>query len=507
MIKKILLTFLLISITAHSQNVIKGTMKPADDYYKWVILYQLDGSNQKYISNVDVVEGEFNVTVPENTTKGMYRLTYDIENNGFVDFIYNNENVTLQFDPSNPSETLKFITSEENLIHTQYLAEILEIQQKIDSLQLSYLKSKNEDEQNNLASLYAMQVQLYNAKQVHFEEVSTGKLVNNFIKSSRKFNESTIVKTPQEYLNSVKSHYFDFINFNDNEIKKSVFLSEKVVDYVFYLNQSDDKQMQEVLYKKAIQDVMQKVGDDNALKSELSTTLMFTFAQIENTVLIDYIIDEVYKKLPAEYIDAKLINDVESKVKLAIGKTAPDFSWKIKGKVQKLSQFNVADVYILVFWSTTCSHCLEEVPELYEYIKDNENTHVIAFALETDEFGFNHYTQNFEKWTNVLGLDKWQNETARLYNITATPTYFVLDADKKIIAKPDHFGDVKKFVQIDLHKFIKDKPVVKTVSYVVKKGDTLYSISKKYGVTIDEIIALNKLISHSLTIGQNLKIK
>ena len=87
-----------------------------------------------------------------------------------------------------------------------------------------------------------------------------------------------------------------------------------------------------------------------------------------------------------------------------------------------------------MFWSTTCSHCLNEVPQLYEFINENKKVHVIAIALENDEYGFNHHTEKFEKWTNVLGLGKWENKIAKEYKIVSTPSYFILDANKKIIS-------------------------------------------------------------------------
>lgn len=45
------------------------------------------------------------------------------------------------------------------------------------------------------------------------------------------------------------------------------------------------------------------------------------------------------------------------------------------------------------------------------------------------------------------------------------------------------------------------------VNYKVKRGDTLYSIAKAYGVTVDSLIQDNALKNNSLTVGQNLKIR
>ena len=45
------------------------------------------------------------------------------------------------------------------------------------------------------------------------------------------------------------------------------------------------------------------------------------------------------------------------------------------------------------------------------------------------------------------------------------------------------------------------------INYTVKKGDTLYSISKIYNVPVDTIIKDNSLTSSVLSVGQNLKIR
>jgi len=46
-----------------------------------------------------------------------------------------------------------------------------------------------------------------------------------------------------------------------------------------------------------------------------------------------------------------------------------------------------------------------------------------------------------------------------------------------------------------------------TVQYIVVKGDTLYSISKKHNITVKELQNMNGLSDTSLSVGQELKIK
>lgn len=49
-------------------------------------------------------------------------------------------------------------------------------------------------------------------------------------------------------------------------------------------------------------------------------------------------------------------------------------------------------------------------------------------------------------------------------------------------------------------------PIVGSDYYVVKKGDTLYSIARKFNITVNELKNLNNLTSNNLSIGQVLKI-
>ncbi len=45
------------------------------------------------------------------------------------------------------------------------------------------------------------------------------------------------------------------------------------------------------------------------------------------------------------------------------------------------------------------------------------------------------------------------------------------------------------------------------INYIVKRGDSLYSIAKEYGISTDQIIKDNNLSTNTLQIGQSLKIR
>ena len=49
-------------------------------------------------------------------------------------------------------------------------------------------------------------------------------------------------------------------------------------------------------------------------------------------------------------------------------------------------------------------------------------------------------------------------------------------------------------------------PITNSNTYTVQKGDSLYSIAKKFNTTVNEIKAKNNLTSNTLSIGQVLKI-
>ena len=451
--KKLTFLIVLISAVSFGQYTVQGKMTPAIKS-DWVILYKIEGARQKFVQNSKIkidsisnqgkkqVIGRFNFTLPKDTPVGAYRITYKLKGAGFVDFIFNKENVGFGFHPEYPNQSVMFSESKENIFYRNYLTAIAKAQQRLDSLQVTALRNPN----LNLKPEYKKAYSKVNSIQKKYLEAANGLYVQPFVKASFRSSSPELIITPQKYMDNMVTTFFDRMDFNNKTLINSSFLIDRITDYVFYVNYSDDPEMQQKIFKESVDTVLGKI-ESVIFKKDVVEFLIGQFENSKNLELIDYLFEKHYKNLPEKVQNKKFIEEKLALLAAEIGRVAPDFTWKENGKTLKLSTLKDTQNYILVFWSTGCSHCLREIPQLHNYLKGNSKIKVIAFSLETNDFNWKKLKQDLPNWHHVLGLNKWENKTARTYNILSTPTYFVLDANKKIIAKPDSIKDVKAFVE------------------------------------------------------------
>lgn len=451
--RKFWILLLFTSFVAQAQYSIKGKIHPPKKY-SWALLYKVEGARQVFIKNAQIEKslettngktrtvGTFEFTLPADAKKGAYRLTYDLQNNGFVDFLFNKENVDFSFNPGDVEGTTVFTESKENQLYQKFLQDISLAQYKVDSIQVAYLKAPTADSDN----AYKKAIANINKVQQDYNTSSQGTLAYYFIKATDRYNAPTIAKNSEEYINGVISHFFDKIDFTDTHLYNSSFLIDRIADYVFYMNYSQNPAEQITMHKKAVDVAISQV-DDVKFKADVIEFLTSQFAALKNTALVDHLFTNHFNKLPAENQNSEFKQQIEESMATAIGKIAPDFSWTENGKEVKLSELKDGQSYLLIFYSTTCSHCLREVPKVFEFMKGKKLTKVIAFAMETDDDIWKNYIKNLPGWHHVLGLNKWENKIARKYQISSTPTYFVLGMDKTIIANPEKLDELKVILE------------------------------------------------------------
>jgi thiol-disulfide isomerase/thioredoxin len=448
MIKKVFfgLLLFLIGFSLKAQDTIKGQMKPVKDH-SWVILYQLKGVHQQYIANATIDNGKFELVIPKGKESGMYRILYDNKKNLYLDFIYNHENINVLFHPDYPSVLAKYKTSVENKLYQKYLDSISDKFNALDSVQVEYFKIKDTNLEATLNEFYHKKLDEVKTTQKTFETNSKGKLALHFIKANNRYYAKNLIKGTNQYMDTLRTHYFDYIDFNDSVLEHSSFFMDRIIDYITYLHTSSDAKKTDELQKRAIADVL-KIIDKITLKKDIIESLMFMYAQQENKEIVDYLSENYYNKLPVSLQDAEFKLLIKDFFKTTIGQLAPEISWDVYGKKYDLYKLPKNDYYIVLFWSSTCSHCMKEVPKFNAFLKDKKNITTVAVGLEDDESKANWKELTFDfdniKY-HVLGLGKWQNKYSRDYGITGTPSYFILDKDKKIIAKPYDLDAIKAF--------------------------------------------------------------
>jgi len=326
------------------------------------------------------------------------------------------------------------------------LEEFGNLQSHIDSLQVMYFQVQDSIKTAQLKQQYLQSYTSFSQTLADFTKKSNQALVKDLVLANLRPQPQEPIKNPAAYLPYIQNHYFDRIDFNNPHLIYSSILIDKVMDYVFYLTVSNEKETQNKLYKKAVSDVLQRI-DNQEVKSGIIQALIQSFAKDENTVLTDYLFDEFYDKLPETYRNKVYENGIKQELKTAVGRMAQDIVWKENDTEKSLLKMEGYRYYVLIFWSATCPHCLKEVPKVHEFLKNRKDVKVIAVALETEKSKDKWQSEKYyyPEFSHVLALKKWENPLVRSYNINATPTYFILDADKKIIAKPYEFSDLVNF--------------------------------------------------------------
>ena len=87
---------------------------------------------------------------------------------------------------------------------------------------------------------------------------------------------------------------------------------------------------------------------------------------------------------------------------------------------------------------------MEEMPKLNAWAAANPNTKVVAISLDEDQAAYETTIQQFPNIFHHTDLKKWEGKAVNDYFVYGTPTFIVLDKDKKIVGKYASFEGVEK---------------------------------------------------------------
>ncbi len=430
--------FTLIAYSLSAQHSISGTFTPTEGY-QWIMAYRLNEGSQVFVSDTTIVNGKFTMTIPVDDIPGVYRLVYALpqEDNNF-DIIYNGkENIELKFEKDNG---VSFVSSEENILLQNYFKQLAKTEEEITQ----YYASKKPTNRT-----FDSLRQKLSSIQNSFETNSKGLLTYYFIASNKPYIPQK-KETIADYALHKKENYFKSIDFQNQVLQNSAFINDKVNNYVFTALPLGTLSKEET-EKEVIKNITVMATYINGLKPKYKFHIynnLWNDAVTNNyNEVSDFIYNSFLKDLATETNNLRTNEKIEAEIRLRLGSQAPEIVWNKGEELRKLSELNEADNYMLVFWSSTCGHCLRELPRLHEELKSKTNIKVIAIGLEPDEQNWKLESIKLSRFEHTISLGKWSSEYAKLYDIHGTPTYYFLDKEKRIIAKPDDYKGVLSFLE------------------------------------------------------------
>jgi thiol-disulfide isomerase/thioredoxin len=250
----------------------------------------------------------------------------------------------------------------------------------------------------------------------------------------------------------VKNHFWDQVVFNDNRLIRTPFFEDKLDEYFKnYVSSEPDSIIEEVQYMLTVA----KTG------KEIYPFLLFKFT---NKYISPEFMgqDKVFLHLYQNFFakgDTILLNEASKKsiteraysmMANQLGLAAPSLILTtIENK--KVSLYDIKAPYTFIaFWDPTCSHCKIDIPRLDSFYKaswKNFQVKVLSVNINFKELtawkAFINEKQ-LEGWIHVYQPEEDLNKEIKaglpttirqLYDVYKTPTFYLLDSNKKIIAK------------------------------------------------------------------------
>lgn len=474
---KRLATILLIVITtplfAQEGYEIKVTFKPFKNQYIYLghyfgKQYPIVDSALLDANGVAVFKG--NKKLPG----GIYLVGYPNKSGFFEILVDKQQHFSIIADTATLRKDLKFINSPDNTNFTSYqqymAARGKEIQQARQRLAAATSKQDSAIINKELGKIDST-VRRYRADLV---ASNPSTLLSSLLVAMREPEIPAQWRKPKNHADSLnayyyyKNHYWDGVNFWDGRLAYTTFFEDKIDKYINELMiPNADSVIKEIDYMLGYASVNEEMTRFLLLKF-LNRYINQKFMW-EDAVFV-HLFEKYFSQKNYSWLTEtgrKTITDrAYSLMANIMGTPASDIQLPdTSGKVQSLYADSVAPYTVLAFWDPTCGHCKEVIPKLdsmYEANWKKIGMKMFSVAKETDgtkadwlKFIGEHHLQD---WTNVyytkaeekLRTDAGIPGYSQLFDIQSFPTLYLLDKNKRIIAKKLSWQQIDEVLQLKM---------------------------------------------------------
>ena len=183
-------------------------------------------------------------------------------------------------------------------------------------------------------------------------------------------------------------------------------------------------------------------------KAYMMDHLIDLFATYGPESALQHMVDAYYVPANAKAsVDPDVRAKVEQLMLVSVGRTGPDVTLNDHGVELQLAELAAKYKYTaLFFYSSTCSHCHDQIPTLkrdFELFHD-KGFNVLGIALDEDSTDFmTSILENAIPWPSYSEFIGWGAKSVKAYQVKATPTFYLLDDKLRIVAKPNDAADLR----------------------------------------------------------------
>jgi thiol-disulfide isomerase/thioredoxin len=425
-----------------------------------LILASYYGNKIKLIDTVKAVQpGVFLFEGNKSLSGGIYMAVSQKKKKLFEFVINKNQQFTLTTNKADYSLDMKVKNSMENQLFFKYL----KFNEKQYKASLAIAKKRKELKKGT-SGYNALTHKMDSLKQTaaKYRDQLAQENPNTFVAQVFKAmseTEKASSENPRtkEAFYHLKNHYWDNFALNDPRMFRTPLYDRKIDYYFKYL-----VPMLPDSVDSAIDEVVKKAEPC----SECVSYLVWKFTiEYQNPKYMGF--DKVFVHLVDHYFARESIKNTTPSIVKMLKKRANELRPLLLGKrAPELILMDTTGRYIgfeslpnkytlLLFWDYECGVCRQQMKELvpfYNKYAKKYNLAIYGICINSD---LNKWKEAVRKrklpWINVNGTRTMKGDFTKTYIIHGTPQFFLLDRNKKIIAKQFSVNQLKMILD-DLNK-------------------------------------------------------
>ncbi len=404
------------------------------------------------------------VKIDSTTTnaKGNFKLTHNYKGFGILSagdskrvFLILNENVVdFTMPPSGRFFDIKFKKSKENKLFFEFIDEKNKIKPKEDAYLLvqSFHKEGSTIHKNLEEERQKLRKNLHKT----IKKVGQNMYIKHFIPLRDIFESMPVLDESIKVVDAIMGRkLFQKLDFNSPILASSGIFNILVYRYIMFNQYKVDivksKEDMEKEVTKDAQYILSKIKDNEYL---YNVTLNFFLEGLESMGFVNAVSDISDFVLTKE--QCELNKGIEQRLKkyqkVKVGALAPNilFKGKLASKYKTLYDIP-ADFKLIVFYSSWCSHCKKDMPQLQKLYKKlkQKSVEIISVSGDTEKNkkDYKKFIKDF-KWINYCDFKGWDSQSYVDYGIRSTPHFILLDRSNIIVNKFIDLDDLKRALNL-----------------------------------------------------------